>query len=875
MLKFLRILAGLLIIILLVVVTTAKADNVPAWLGDSPLGLQKEANLSAIPPSLNNNIDCQQETPSNCAIPTTYGKAASDGKILLNGTRKYYPVFTNIDNQQHFQAIPNSNTVISYDPSATYGAYFYFNHDFSSSFNTLSYYNGQELTYKYVINKSPDGKLADQDGHLLPADYDSMGFSANGQWMIVSDPNNAMLRVNLDTFQVTPFAVGFNYRIGLAPVVQTAITNDGRYAVVASKNFGFIKIYDLSTCDPVPSTFAGAVACQSRDLQSFVTEQVGGFINASYLRFITDDTLSLYATSVQNGTQTTAKYVLSTGTGGLHQLDYLTLGDSYISGEGAYDYQAGTDTDNNGCHVSLISYPLLLGRDLNFNSYHSIACSGSVTGDIVNTSSTYLGRASPKTKRSDRADSQVHTILSDFLPGYIDQLDFVSQYQPKIITLSVGGNDMGFSAILKKCIEPGTCYGSYEDRLELVREINNSVFPKLVNTYQQVKSTGAPDARIYVIGYPQIAKVGGDCGDNVHLSAQEVEFSTQLISYLDSVVQAAAAKAGVIYVDTQHALDGHRLCEAANKYESAVNGLTAGNDSPRSLGGPLGNESYHPNFIGHELLEQAVLIATQNLTQLMPASADLSAAPPAEAGQPILDEPQSGRAINVTQYDPGISDDVIYKGSLGNISVNGIDHSLPGGSTLQASLHSDPVVLGSFTTDTVGNLSAQILIPDSVPPGYHSLHIYSTDLTGQSVDIYKTIYIAGSPNDLDGDGIPDNQDSCVGVPASGNDIDQDGADDACDGFISTPLQPTAAADPAVLAASQTKSEGPTPTQTSNQSTSLDPRVLAASNNKTTDKLPAPAQAVTAEQNLRLSPVYLIGFGLATAATIALAYATKD
>jgi hypothetical protein len=875
MLKFLRILAGLLIITSLVIITTAKADDAAAWLGSSPLSLQREANLSAIPPSLNNNIDCQQETPSNCAIPTGYGKAASDGKVLLAGTHKYYPVFTNIDNQQHFQAIPNSNTVISYDPSATYGAYFYFNHNFSSSFNTLSYYNGQELTYKYVINKPPDGKLADQDGHLLPADYDSMGFSANGQWMIVSDPNNMMLRVNLDTFRVTPFDFSFNYRIGLAPVVQTAITNDGRYAVVASKNFGFFKIYDLNTCDAVPSTFAGPVACQSRDLQSFATGQIDGFVNASHLRFITDDTMSLYATSVQDGAQTTAKYVLSTGTGGLHQLDYLTLGDSYISGEGAYDYQTGTDTDDNKCHISLLSYPYLLGQDLNYNSYHSVACSGAVTKDLTDSTNSYIGQYTNRTPRERFSNTQISTVLSNFQPGNIYQNNFVSQYQPKIITLSMGGNDMGFSAILKTCIEPGTCYGSYEDRLELVREINNSVFPKLVNTYQQIKSTGAPDARIYVIGYPQIAKVGGDCGDNVHLSAQEIEFSSQLISYLDGVVQAAAAKAGVIYVDTQHALDGHRLCEAANKYESAVNGLTAGNDSPRSLGGPLGNESYHPNFIGHQLLEQAVLIATQNLTQPMPADADLSATPPAEAGQPILDEPQTGRAVNVTQYDPGISDDVIYKGSLGNVSVSGIGHSLPGGSTLQASLHSDSVALGLFTADTVGNLSAQILIPDSVPPGYHTLHIYSTDLTGQPIDIYKIVYIAGSPNDLDGDSIPDDQDPCVGVPAYGNDVDQDGTDDACDGFISALPQPAAAPDPAVLAASQTKSEGPTPTQTSNQSISPAHKVLAGNANKTIDKLPTPAQTITAEKNLRLSPVYLIGFGVAAAATIALAYATRD
>jgi lysophospholipase L1-like esterase len=870
MLKLLRILAGLLIISVTAVIATARAnDSPPGWLGTSLLGLQKEAQLSAVPPSLNNNIDCQQETTSNCAIATGYGKAASDGKVLLNNTLKYYPVFTNIDNQQHFQAIPNSNSVISYDPSATYGAYLYFNHEFSSSISVQSYYDGQNLTYKYVIDRPPDGKLADQDGHLLPADYDSMGFSANGRWMVVSDPNNFMLRVNLDDFQVTPFDFGFNYRFGLAPVVQTAISNDGRYAAVASKNFGPFKIYDLNTCDPVATTITSPAGCQSRDLQSFMTGQVAGFVNATHIRFISDDTLSLYVTSVVDGVQTTAKYVISAGTGGLHQVEYLALGDSYISGEGAYDYQAGTDTDDNSCHLSLISYPLLLGLALDFNSYHSVACSGAMTDDIVNTSDTYMGRAAPKIPRSNRPDAQVQAILSDFLPGYIDQLDFVSQYQPKVITLSAGGNDMGFSAILKKCIETGTCYDNYEDRLELVNEINNSVFPKLVDTYQQIKNLGAPDARIYVIGYPQIVNPGGDCGDNVRLNAQEVEFASQLISYLDSTVQAAAAKAGVVYVDTQQALNGHRLCEAANKYELAVNGVTAGNDNPKFLHGPLGNESFHPNFVGHELLEQAILIDTQNLTQSMPESADLSSSPPDKAHLPILGVPGSGRSVNVSEYDPGISDDIIYKDSLSGISVNGIKHSLPANNNLQVVLHSDPVALGSFNTDLTGNFSGQILVPATIAPGFHTMDLYGTDLTGQQVDIYKTVYIAGSPNDLDGDGIPDNQDPCVGVPASDNDADQDGIDDACDGFIGAPPQPSAAS-PAALAASQTGASEFALAQSSNRPDKSEPKVLAA------NKIAAAAAAAPAnDKNLRLSSSYVIGFALATVLTIALAYATKD
>src|SRR5205807_445292 len=90
-------------------------------------------------------------------------------------------------------------------------------------------------------------------------------------------------------------------------------------------------------------------------------------------------------------------------------------------------------------------------------------------------------------------------IYSSFLTGYRAQLNFVSRYQPKAITISVGGNDIGFSSILRRCLEPDTCYSTYEDRLELVREINNQLFPKLVTTYQKIKTSNAPDAKVFVI----------------------------------------------------------------------------------------------------------------------------------------------------------------------------------------------------------------------------------------------------------------------------------------------------------------------------------------------------------------------------------------
>jgi len=847
---------------------SAQADNANLWLDNSILQLQKEAGLSAVPSSLNGNIDCQQSDSGGCVVGTTYGMVNSANEIQLSKIGQYYPVYTQIDNQQHFMPVPDSDIGISYSTSPQNGLYLYFNHNFYSSIQPVKVPVVGGTSWQYRISKPPDGRLQDQSGNLLAADYNSMSFSADGQWMVVTVPNIATVRVNLQTLEVLPFGPGFNYSVASAPAAQTAITNDGRYAVVASKNFGLFKLYDLSTCGPAPQQISGPVTCRSRDLQGFMQNQVPGFVNASNIRFISDDTLGFYATTSQNNVSTVAKYILNAGSG-WHQQDYLSLGDSYISGEGAFGYLPGTDTDDNKCHVSQLSYTYLLGRDLDYNSYHSVACSGAITKDIIDTSPDYHGQSLQKIARKEYSSDQLSSIETNFQQGYIDQLDFVSQYQPKVITMSIGGNNVGFSSVLVSCLEPGTCYGNYEDRQELLQEIDGW-FPKLVGTYQQVKNAGAPDARIYIMGYPQLAKTGGDCGDNVHLDAQEVEFSNQLISYLDSVIKAAAVKAGVGYVDTQSAFDGHRLCEAPSKYEAAVNGITAGNDRPSQLHGPIGAETYHPTALGYSLLARTILSATDNLTKPMPA-ADPASTPPDFTALPIMNVPKTGRPVNTTEYDDSISDDVIYKDAVGDLKVNGTDHGLTPGTDLSVELHSDAVQLGSFAADTKGNLFAQVTIPSSVPDGYHTLHLYGTDATGQAVDIYKTVYIADSFTDLDGNGIPDSQQECVGVASAGRDVDQDGIDDACDPVIgAAPVGPAGATPSSVInIATAAKSDS----NSSLNVNSAGPKTLADVTAK--PAAPQPAKNSSASANLRLPPGYLIGFAAALAATFVLAYFTRD
>jgi lysophospholipase L1-like esterase len=570
-----RVVAAIVVIIIaLLSVVNVRADDPMSWTSSS-LSAQKQADVLSVPTTLggNGNIDCSMEDPINCSLPTTYGTATQNGSVRLSSSSLFLPVITFVDNRQHFLPVPNSNEAISYFSGPPYGLDLAFNYNFTSS--VIKSAGALQIT------KAPDGKLTDKAKHLLAADTSSMAFSENGRWLVVSDPNVAMLRVNLQTFEVLPFAPGLNYTIGLDPAVKMSVTNDGRYAVVASKNFNTFKIYDLNTCGTVPDTINSSVSCQSRDLGAFMQQALPVYSFTAQARFNNNDSITIYAVYKSGSINKTARFIVS-DSGSDGQIDYLALGDSYISGEGAFDYEGGTDTDTNKCHVSFLAYPFLLGHDLNYNSYHSVACSGATTDDIINTSDNYAGQADhKKIKRSERIDAEISSIFSSYKPGYIDQLDFVKTYQPKAITIAIGGNDMGFADILKVCASPSisnsTCYSSYEDRLELVRQINNTVFPRLVQTYQQLRTAGPPDMRIYVVGYPQIAKPGGNCALNVHLNNDEIIFSQELINYLDMVTQKAAAKAGVYYVDTQDALNGHRLCEA-KPGSIAMNGLTAGND---------------------------------------------------------------------------------------------------------------------------------------------------------------------------------------------------------------------------------------------------------------------------------------------------------
>lgn len=728
-----------------------------------------------------NLIKVQNQASLNvCSFKTNGGEFATLGYIRLNGTKVAGRITGPAGDNGSFVAIPNSGNAIELT-NGTGGSYIKI---LDNAYSGLQVTKNNDGSVAYKTTKTSP-TLRNKYNQLLSVQFGSLAYSDDGNWLVADAQSSGMVRINVKTHEILPFADGFAYSNGSSPSLQTAISNDGRYAVVASFSYNSFKVYDLESCVAVANS--AAQNCQSRDLLAYVKTQVPTLYgSADKIRFITNDTFSFYTTYDRVGTNNRKIGLFSLTTPGIvaAKMDYLAMGDSFASGEGAYSYRAGTDFADNRCHQSEISYPYLLDAKLSTGLFKSVACSGAKIRDVMELDPrVYNSHPQGKNKFNENYDLEV---FDNFLPGYRAQLNFVTKNSPSIITISTGGNDIGFAAIIQTCVTtPSTCYQFREPRQELVRNINNT-YPGLVDMYRSIKQQATPDAKIYVIGYPQIAKIGGNCAANVHFDSNEVVFGKQLIDYLNSVIKMAADSAGVAYVDTSNAFNGYRLCETASS-GVAVNGLTAGNSAPLPGIGPLGSESYHPNDLGHRLFADTIAAATNNFTLPSPVATNAVANFASEESLEFLTSvPKDYRDVYDSHYSDNLSDNAAIINQASKIYIDSGSYTLKPNAPFNLTLYSTPTSLGTVTTDANGEINSTFTIPTTVEPGYHTLHARGEAITGELIDIQKIIYVAANEADYDGDGTNNTNEACVIGEASEQDIDKDGVDDACDAVIGEP-----------------------------------------------------------------------------------------
>lgn len=483
------------------------------------------------------------------------------------------------------------------------------------------------------------------------------------------------------------------------------------------------------------------------------------------------------------------------------KLDYLALGDSYSSGEGDTEknnatgqkyYRQLTDVNEDKkqgipgekCHISTRSYPYKLAQYMELKQtgtrqWDTVACGGATIYDLNGSNSG--GYDGQNDRLRDYADKNTlqKMALNEMIPGRVKQIEFVKKYQPKVITLTAGGNDVDFGGKITTCIHPkdswGTCDWAKKDMDTLGSQIKGQ-FDRLVGLYKELKAA-SPGAKIYAIGYPQFITDAepAACGLNAGaIDLDERRMVVRATQYMNEVIEAAARKAGVKYVDISQALNGGKMCEKHQIYMTGIVGLGE-------------QESYHPNKFGHTMI--FVEIAKQlNHESLLtyskyPSASDESVNAPSS----IYFDKGAPSSVNTTM----LANSKPSKGSKQKVAL--AKNSLQPGSSARVEIRSKPVDLGSYTVLNDGSIKETITIPENIPAGYHTLFIYGKSASGEDIKITQTLLVTGKDKeDLDDDGIKDANQPCGAfLKASGKDEDLDGIDDACDPEITDPILYTA------------------------------------------------------------------------------------
>jgi lysophospholipase L1-like esterase len=185
------------------------------------------------------------------------------------------------------------------------------------------------------------------------------------------------------------------------------------------------------------------------------------------------------------------------------------------------------------------------------------------------------------------------------------QIDAVTP-DTRVITITIGGNDVNFSASLvacgrdgmngKSCLEASPDAGAPDVDSAAIDNLLDQVENKLLAMLGKVKQA-APAARIYLVAYPMILPDPAvACPPDVPMQAADATFLGQVGSRLQAAFSSAATTAGVNFVDVYGASHGHDACASADQrwVEGQAN---------------LAVAPYHPNAAG--MRAQADLIVTE------------------------------------------------------------------------------------------------------------------------------------------------------------------------------------------------------------------------------------------------------------------------
>ncbi|MDJ1137516.1 SGNH/GDSL hydrolase family protein [Streptomyces iconiensis] len=245
---------------------------------------------------------------------------------------------------------------------------------------------------------------------------------------------------------------------------------------------------------------------------------------------------------------------------------YVALGDSYTSGPGIPD-----QTDAN-CARSSNNYPTLSAARIAPATFTDVSCGGATTEHMTAPQGT--------------------------APPQFDAL----KPETDLVTVGIGGNDIGFGGIVARCLVLGKlapygapCKASYSlgGTDALAARIRDNA-AKIDEVLRGIHAR-APKARVLVVGYPDLLPEDGtNCPRTVSLAKGDAPWLRDTEKRLNTMLAERAARGGAEYVDTYTPTIGHDMCKPpGTRWVEPLVAVEA--------------TGFHPNAAGHQAMSGALL----------------------------------------------------------------------------------------------------------------------------------------------------------------------------------------------------------------------------------------------------------------------------
>ena len=213
---------------------------------------------------------------------------------------------------------------------------------------------------------------------------------------------------------------------------------------------------------------------------------------------------------------------------------YTALGDSFAAGPLIPNPVAPL-----GCLKSSNNYGRIAQRTLAFAEYRDATCSGADTGDMFAPQNVSPGGPNPPQLNSLSADTQ-------------------------LVTLTIGGNDIGFSDLAQDCVSVlpfgSPCRDRYTRGGDQISLRIAAAEPRVNDVLDDIAAR-SPQARVFVVNYSAIfPHSGGGCWPRMPVTPADVRWLREKHVELNAMLARQAVANGATIVDVYGQSSGRDAC---------------------------------------------------------------------------------------------------------------------------------------------------------------------------------------------------------------------------------------------------------------------------------------------------------------------------